>query len=164
VPWFIWLLIAIIALAGEVMSTALVLVYVGVAAAITALLAAANLPPTLQFIVFIPLTLALITIVRPRSLALLGGVQPHRQLSSHIHLVDRVAIVEEEVSDHGGMVRFGTGEFWSARSYPPGTKQPKGQEVRIMYVNGLTAYVSAPTESGRLPDDLELPGADKEST
>ena len=52
-PWFIWLIIATLAVAGEVVSTALVLVYVGVAAAITALLAAAGVPALLQFIFFI---------------------------------------------------------------------------------------------------------------
>ena len=159
-PWFIWLAIAAIAIAGEMVSTAFVLVYVGVAAAITAVLAAVGVPPVLQLIVFIPLTLALLTLVRPRSLAMLGGATPRRQLTGHSRLVDRVAVVEQEVSDQAGMVRVGPGEYWSARAYPPGVVIPKGTKVRVMFVEGIVVHVSAPSDSGHLP---ELPG-DKEAS
>ncbi|HWE60594.1 MAG TPA: NfeD family protein [Chloroflexota bacterium] len=151
-PWFIWLLIAALALAGEAMSTALVLVYVGVAAAITAVLAAVGVPAVLQFIIFIPLTLALLRVVRPHTLALIGGRRPRLQLSHASRMIDRNAVVEQQVSDDGGMVRLGSGEFWSARAFPPGVVLPKGTLVRVMFVEGVTVYVSTPTESGRLPD------------
>lgn len=150
-PWFVWLVIAVLALVGETVSTALVLVYVGVAAAITAVLAAVGVPAALQFIIFIPLTLVLLQVVRPRSLALLGG-RPHLQLTGHGRLVDRSAVVEQQVSDEGGMVRLGSGEFWSARAYPPGMVLPKGTQVRVMFVDGLTVYVSVASDSGHLPD------------
>lgn len=150
-PWFVWLIIAVLALAGEVVSTAFVLVYVGVAAAITAVLAALGLPALLQFVVFIPLTLVLLRAVRPQTVALLGIKHPAR-LSAHSGLVDRTATVEREVSDDGGMVRLGSGEFWSARAYPPGSTLAVGTRVRVMFVEGVTAYVSTVTESGRLPD------------
>jgi membrane protein implicated in regulation of membrane protease activity len=127
-------------------------VYVGVAAAITALLAALGLPFTLQLVVFVPLTLALLTLVRPRSLALLHGHSQPRTLSAHSKMVDRTAYVESEVSNDRGLVRLGTGEFWTARAYPPGTVIPKGSSVRIMFVDGLTVHVSLPTDSGTLPD------------
>jgi membrane protein implicated in regulation of membrane protease activity len=146
-PWFIWLVIAVLALAGETVSTAFVLIYVGVAAAITALLAALGVPFVLQLVVFIPLTLALLTLVRPKSLALLHSRTPMREISSQSHLVDRVAVAETDVSDVGGMVRLGSGEFWTARSYPPGTQIAKGSSVRIMFVDGLTVHVSLPKDS-----------------
>jgi membrane protein implicated in regulation of membrane protease activity len=152
VPWFIWVIIALAALAGEMYSTAFILAYVGVAAAVTAVLAALGVPLALQLIVFIPLTLALIVVVRPKSLAMLGGRATRHQLTGNSRLVDRSAVVEQEVSDHGGMVRLGSGEFWSARSYPPGVVLAKGTFVRVMFVDGLTVYVSAPTESGKLPE------------
>jgi membrane protein implicated in regulation of membrane protease activity len=152
VPWYVWLLIAVLALAGETASTAFVLLYVGVAAAITAVLAAAGLPFLLQLIVFIPLTLGLLSAVRPRTLALLGRPGPRPQLTGHARLTDRRGVVEQEVSDYGGMVRLGSGEFWSARAYPPGVVLPKGAQVRVMFVEGLTVFVSVPSESGRLPE------------
>ncbi|MDB5076129.1 MAG: rane protein [Chloroflexi bacterium] len=151
-PWFIWLVIAVLALAGETVSTAFVLVYIGVAAAITAVLAALGLPFVLQIVVFIPLTLALLSLVRPRTLSLLHGHAPRRQISSDVRMVDRVAVVEHEVTDDAGMVRLGSGEFWTARAYPPGERIQKGCSVRIMFVEGLTVYVSLPTESGSLPE------------
>ena len=151
-PWFVWLVVALLALVGETVSTALVLVYVGVAAAITAVLAAVGVPAALQFIIFIPLTLVLLQVVRPRSLELLGGAHPRLQLTSHNRLVDRSAVVEQQVSDEGGMVRLGSGEFWSARAYPPGMVLPKGTQVRVMFVDGLTVYVSVAADSGHLPE------------
>jgi membrane protein implicated in regulation of membrane protease activity len=152
VPWFIWLVIAALALAGETVSTAFVLVYIGVAAAITAVLAALGVPFVMQIVVFIPLTLALLSLVRPRTLALLHGNVPRRQITTHSRMVDRAAVVEHEVTDDTGMVRLGSGEFWTARAYPPGVAIPKGSRVRIMFVEGLTVYVSLPTESGSLPE------------
>jgi membrane protein implicated in regulation of membrane protease activity len=151
-PWFIWLLIAVVAMAGEVMSTSFVLVYVGVAAAITALLAAVGVPPVLQFVCFIPLTLALLRVVRPRTVALLGKRRPNLQLGHASRMIDRDAVVEQQVTDDGGMVRLGSGEFWSARAYPPGVVIPQGTQVRVMFVEGVNVYVSVPSESGRLPD------------
>ena len=151
-PWFIWLIIAVLALAGELVSTALVLVYVGVAAAITAVLAAVGVPAIAQFIIFVPLTLVLLRAVRPHTLGLIGGNRPRMQLTGTNHLVDRAAVVEQQVSDQGGMVRLGSGEFWSARSYPPGTVLPQGAAVRVMFVDGVNLHVSVPSESGHLPD------------
>ncbi len=151
-PWFVWLVIAAMALAGEVASTAFILVYVGAAAALTAVLAAFGLPTLLQLVVFIPVTVALLTLVRPLTIARLGGPAHRFQLTGHTRLVDREAVVEEDVSDNAGMVQLGAGEFWSARAYPPGTFIAKGATVRVMFVHGLTVHVSIPTESGHLPE------------
>jgi membrane protein implicated in regulation of membrane protease activity len=151
VPWFVWLAIAALALAGELAGNAFILVYIGVAAALTAVLAALGLPFLLQLVVFIPLTAALLTLVRPRTLERLGNNKPRLQLTGHSRLVDRQAVVEQEVSDDGGMVQLGAGEFWSARAYPPGVTIAKGSTVRIMFVHGLVLHVSLPTESGHLP-------------
>jgi len=152
VPWFVWLIIAAMALAGEVASTAFILVYVGAAAALTAVLAAVGLPTVLQLAVFVPVTVALLTVVRPVTLARIGGPRQPMQLTGHSRLVDRQAVVEQDVSDDAGLVQLGAGEFWSARSYPPGTLIPKGSIVRVMFVHGLTVHVTIPTESGRLPE------------
>ncbi len=160
-PWFIWLVIAVLALVGELAGNAFILVYIGVAAALTAILAALGLPLLFQLVVFIPLTAALLTLVRPRTLERLGMHRPRLQLTGHSRLVDRQAIVEQEVSDNGGMVQLGAGEFWSARAYPPGVTIPKGASVRIMFVHGLVLHVSLPTESGHLP---ALPTGDEMQT
>lgn len=152
--WYVWLwlLVAVVALAGETVSSAFVLLYVGVAAAITAVLAAAGIPFIFQLVIFLPLTLGLLSVVRPRSLALLGRPGPRLNLTGHVGLTDRQGVVEQDVSDAGGMVRLGSGEFWSARAYPPGVVLPKGTRIRVMFVDGLTVYVSVPTDSGHLPE------------
>jgi len=152
VPWFVWLIIAAMALAGEVASTAFILVYVGAAAILTAVLAAVGLPTALQLAVFVPVTVALLTVVRPHTLARLGVPRQPMQLTGHSRLVDRQAVVEQDVSDDAGLVQLGAGEYWSARAYPPGTMIPKGSIVRVMFVQGLIVHVTIPTESGRLPE------------
>ncbi|MGH2386621.1 MAG: NfeD family protein, partial [Chloroflexota bacterium] len=106
-PWFIWLAIAVVALVGEVFGNAFILVYIGVAAGLTAVLAALGLPLLLQLIFFIPLTAVLLTLVRPRTIARLGGNRPRLQLTGHGRLVDRAAVVEQEVTDDGGLVQLG---------------------------------------------------------
>lgn len=156
-PWFIWLVIAVLALAGESVSMAFALVYVGIAAAVTAVFAALGLPLVFQLVVFIPLTIALLTLVRPKSLEFLHGRVPQRQLNGQNAMVHRTAVVEQDVSDSGGMVRVGSGEFWSARAYPPGLSLEKGTKVRIMFVDGLTVHVGPlQTDAGERGTGEEL--------
>ena len=53
----------------------------------------------------------------------------------------------QTVTRDGGMIRVGNAEFWSARANPPVHSIEVGSQVRIAYVDGLTAYV----EPSRLP-------------
>src|ERR671936_665527 len=73
-------------------------------------------------------------------LALAGRV-PHRTLTNQGRLVDRLATVTQTVTSDGGMVRIGNAEFWTARVTPPTERIEVGSTVRIVYVDGLTAYV-----------------------
>jgi membrane protein implicated in regulation of membrane protease activity len=71
----------------------------------------------------------------------LAGRVPHRTLTNQGRLVDRLATVTQTVTSDGGMVRVGNAEFWTARVAPPTEHIAVGSSVRIVYVNGLTAYV-----------------------
>ncbi len=159
--WWLWLLLGVIALAGEAISLALFLLYVGVAAFAAAVLALLGVGPAAQAGVFVALSVLLIGLVRPRMLQALSGRVPHRLLTNQGQLVDRRATVTQEVTPDGGLVRVGTAEFWSARATPPTHRIAVGAAVRIVYVSGLTAYVTPvldpdPSAAAHAPQAAEL--------
>src|SRR5438270_6130280 len=139
--WWLWVLLGVLALAGESISMALFLLYVAIAAFVAALLALLHLGPAAQVGVFVVLSLLLIGLVRPRMLHALAGRVPHRALTNQGRLVDRLATVTQTVTPDGGMIRVGNAEFWTARVTPPLQRIAVGRSVRIVYVDGLTAYV-----------------------
>ena len=139
--WWLWGLVGVLALAGEAISMALFLLYVGIAAFVAALLAILHIGAAAQAGVFVVLSLLLVGLVRPRMLHALAGGVPHRALTNQGRLVDRLATVTQTVTSDGGMVRVGNAEFWTARVAPPTERIAVGSSVRIVYVNGLTAYV-----------------------
>jgi membrane protein implicated in regulation of membrane protease activity len=139
--WWLWVLLGVLALAGESISMALFLLYVALAAFVAALLALLHIGLAAQVGVFVVLSLLLVGLVRPRMLHALAGRVPHRTLTNQGRLVDRLATVTQTVTSDGGMVRVGNAEFWTARVAPPTARIEVGSSVRIVYVNGLTAYV-----------------------
>ena len=149
--WWLWIVLGVLALAGEAASMALFLLYVGVAAFIAAVLSAVGLGGVAQLTVFVALSVLLIGLVRPRMLHALAGRVPHRALTNQGALMDRLATVTQTVTPDGGMIRIGSGEFWTARANPPTPSIAVGSSVRIVYVDGLTAYVDPVTVSSETP-------------
>jgi membrane protein implicated in regulation of membrane protease activity len=153
--WWLWVLLGVLALAGESISMALFLLYVAIAAFVAALLALLHIGLAAQVGVFVVLSLLLIGLVRPRMLHALAGRVPHRALTNQGRLVDRLATVTQTVTPDGGMVRVGNAEFWTARVTPPTERIAVGRSVRIVDVDGLTAYVE-PVAS--IPEVTPAPG------
>ena len=139
--WWLWILVGVLALAGEAISMALFLLYVGIAAFVAALLALVHVGPAAQVGVFVLLSVLLIGLVRPRMLHALAGRVPHRALTNQGPLADRLATVTQTVTPDSGTVRVGNAEFWTARTVPSIQRIEVGTSVRIVYVDGLTAYV-----------------------
>jgi membrane protein implicated in regulation of membrane protease activity len=139
--WWIWVLLGILALAGESVSMALFLLYVGIAAFVAAVLALLGAGVGVQVGVFLALAVGLIGLVRPRMLQVWVGRVPLRALTNQGLGPDRVATVVQDVTLDSGSIRVGNAEFWSARSIPPTQRIEAGSTVRIVYVDGLTAYV-----------------------
>src|SRR5919204_1687840 len=118
-PWWLWALLGVLALAGEAISMALFLLYVAIAAFVAALLALLHINVAAQVGVFVVLSVLLVGLVRPRMLHALAGRVPHRALTNQGRLVDRLATVTQAVTPSGGTVRVGNAEFWTARVTPP---------------------------------------------
>lgn len=139
--WWLWALLGVLALAGEAASMALFLLYVAVAAFAAAVLALFNVGVAAEVAVFVALSVLLIGLVRPRMLQALAGRVPHRALTNQGMLINRVGTVTQAVTADSGMIRLGTGEFWTARANPPATHLDVGSKARVVYLSGLTAYV-----------------------
>jgi membrane protein implicated in regulation of membrane protease activity len=139
--WWIWVLLGILALAGESVSMALFLLYVGIAAFAAAVLALLGAGSVVQLGIFLALAVSLIGLVRPRMLQAWVGRVPHRALTNQGLAPDRVATAVQDITEDSGTIRVGNAEFWSARAVPPTQRIAAGTTVRVVYVNGLTAYV-----------------------
>jgi membrane protein implicated in regulation of membrane protease activity len=100
-----------------------------------------HLPIAVQAVGFLAASLLSMAVLRPaflRRLSLVGGEGYRR----HRGITGESAIVTEEIEAGGkGMVRVGSGEFWTARSLHPDEKIERGTRVKVLDTDGLTALV-----------------------
>lgn len=158
---WLWLVIAVLAGVGEVLTTGLFLAIIAVAAVITALVALV-LPFTLPFAlvetaIFAGMSLGGIVVIRP-VLIRSFGMDSLSHGAGHVtqpQIVGRRATVTRTVDAASGQVRIGDGEFWTARSYDPDDLIPIGASVEVIVVDGLTALVS-PIVPLTLEDDSQF--------
>lgn len=136
----LWLLIAVVGLVGELLTLSFYLVYEALAALATAAVAVVvpNLPAQLG--VFVAVSFLSLFVLRPRTVSYLLRVRPH-QTVAYPDLVGRVVIVRKRITDHGGLVELGGGEFWSARTFLPDATFEVGTEVEVAYRDGLKLVV-----------------------
>lgn len=143
---YLWLLLAVLAAIGEVLTLGLYFASIAGAAAVTAV-AAPFTPLALQVVLFLVLSLVGIAVLRPLVIDALGlGPRSDAALpATHSHLAGRRAVVTRTVDGFGGQIRLGDGEFWSARAYDPDDILAPGRPVEIQVVDGLTALVTPAT-------------------
>src|SRR3954452_11451987 len=114
--WELWLIAAVIAAVGEILTTSFFLAPFAAGAAVAAILAAAGAGGVAQGIGFVLVTGAIFGVVRPIDKRHL--YQPPHLRTGPAAVVGRSAVVLEEidnVSNHGS-VRL-DGEVWTARAY-----------------------------------------------
>src|SRR5438309_1109855 len=116
---WIWLVVAVVAAIGELLSYDLFLGAVAAAALITGVLAVPIHVVALQVVVFAGLSLVGIAFVRPVVKRMLGieGLAHDPGALPQTHLHGRRAVVTELVDASGGQIRIGEGEFWTARPF-----------------------------------------------
>jgi membrane protein implicated in regulation of membrane protease activity/DNA-binding CsgD family transcriptional regulator len=152
--WLIWIALALAALAGEALTTALILASFGIAALVVAPLSLfVGLP--LQIVSFAGLSLLLLVVARPAILRLFPAGDMARILP-WTGPVGRLGTVVERVDQARGQIRIGGGEFWSARALEPGVSIPPGRDVQVVRIQGLTALVQ-PVRSASLESDASGP-------
>jgi membrane protein implicated in regulation of membrane protease activity len=136
--WIIWLILAAVLGAVEIMTTTLAFGLVGIAALIAAGAGFLGAPSVVQFGAFILASGLGLGVARPFALRHIR--HPPLLRTGTAALVGRPAIVLEEVGPHSGRVRIG-GEIWSARSYDETQVIPAGKTVDVMHIEGATALV-----------------------
>lgn len=139
----VWLVVAVLALIGEVLSFDLFLASVAAAAIVTAGLAGV-LSGTLQVVVFAGLSLTGIAFVRPAIKQALGIESRQRDGGAAVNsrLVGRRGVVTRAIDCDVGQIRVGEGEFWTARAFDPAQTISPGTEVDVLLVDALTAVVA----------------------
>jgi membrane protein implicated in regulation of membrane protease activity len=138
VAWIVWLIVAAVLGAAELLTTTFALGIIAVAALVAAGVGALNLGLPFQLAAFAVASAAGLGFVLP--VARRHVKQPPLLKTGPAALVGRSASVLEEVTGHGGRVRIG-GEVWSARSYDETLVIPVGRTVDVMQIEGATALV-----------------------
>jgi membrane protein implicated in regulation of membrane protease activity len=136
--WAIWLVLAALLAAGEVVTTGFILGPLAVAAALAALASALGLGLAVSIIVFIAVSIASLALLRPVAKRHLRT--PAALRTGTAALVGAPAYVLERVDSLGGRVKIG-GEVWSARAFFDDQVLEPGTRVEVAKIEGATALV-----------------------
>lgn len=138
VALIIWLILAVVLGAAELMTVTLTLGLIAVAAVAAAVTGAVGLPVPIQILTFVGVSAAGLGVVRPIAKRHLR--QPPVLRTGTAALVGRTALVLHQTDRHGGRIRIG-GEEWSSRSYDETLVIPVGATVDVIQIEGATALV-----------------------
>ena len=107
----IWIALAALFFIGEMLTTGFFLLWFGVGASVSAVLNYLGFDPLVQFVTFIIISLVLIGISRPFAKRITKD-SPKKAAADR--LIDKEALVIEEVTPHkGGLVKI-DGDIWKA--------------------------------------------------
>jgi membrane protein implicated in regulation of membrane protease activity len=136
-----WAALAALAFVGELITVSFFLLFFSLGAVVGLLAALLGFGITVQAVGFLAASVLSMVILRPAFLNRLSLGSGERYLG-HRGITGKSAVVTEEIEAGGtGMVRVGSGEFWTARSLHPDEKIERGTKVRVLDTDGLTALV-----------------------
>jgi membrane protein implicated in regulation of membrane protease activity len=136
-----WAALAALAFVGEVLTVSFFLLFFSLGAIVGLIAAMFGLPLAVQALGFVVASLLSMAVLRPALLNRLS-LRGSEGYSGHRGITGESAVVTEEIEAGGkGMVRVGSGEFWTARSLHPEEKIVRGTRVRVLDTDGLTALV-----------------------
>ena len=136
-----WAVLAALAFVGELLTVSFFLLFFSLGAVVGLVAALFGFGITAQAVGFVVASVLSMAILRPALLnrLALGSGEGYRR---HRGITGENAVVTEEIEAGGkGMVRVGSGEFWTARSLHPDEKIERGTRVRVLDTDGLTALV-----------------------
>ncbi len=136
-----WAVLAGLAFVGELLSVSFFLLFFSLGGAVALVLSLLGLGLVGQVLGFIVASVLSMVILRPallNRLALRGG----EGYSGHRGITGASAVVTQAIEAGGkGTVRVGSGEFWTARALYSRGRIEKGETVRVLDTDGLTALV-----------------------
>ncbi len=136
-----WAALAALAFVGEVLTVSFFLFFFSLGAVVGLVVALLGQGIVVQAVGFVAASLLSMAILRPALLNRLS-LRGSEGYTGHRGITGESAVVTKEIEAGGkGMVRVGSGEFWTARSLHPGEKIERGTRVRVLDTDGLTALV-----------------------
>ncbi|MEA2132208.1 MAG: hypothetical protein QOC68_117 [Solirubrobacteraceae bacterium] len=140
-PWVLWLIAAAILGLGEIATSGFFLAPFAVGALLAALISAAGAGTAISLIVFLGVSVAALTALRPLARAHLK--MPAQLRTGTAALVGRSATVVERIANREGVGCVSIeGEVWTARAYDEDDVIEAGQRVQVLEIRGATALVS----------------------
>jgi membrane protein implicated in regulation of membrane protease activity len=145
--WVVWVVVAVVLLIAEATTSAFVAVYFGVAALVTAAIAAAGPGIPVQLLAFAILSVGSLLLTRPALKRAAGKATGIR--TGVDAMQGRIGVVTRAIAElEPGQVKVG-GETWTARCYYDEEAIPVGSRVEVVKVEGVTALViPAPSPRG----------------
>jgi membrane protein implicated in regulation of membrane protease activity len=145
--WVVWVVIAVVLLVAEATTSAFVAVYFGLAALVTAAIAAAGAGTPVQLLAFAILSVGSLLLTRPALKRAAGRTTGIR--TGVDAMQGRIGVVTRPIGElEPGQVKVG-GETWTARCYYDEEAIPAGSRVEVVKVEGVTALViPAPSPRG----------------
>lgn len=139
--WVIWVILAVVFGAGEIVTTSFFLAPFGIGAGAAAIVAAIGAGAVASAAVFILVSVLMLLFVRPIARAHLK--MPAQLRTGTAALIGRRAMVLERISNDEavGSVRI-DGEVWTARAYDDDEVIEAGRPVTVVEIKGATALVS----------------------
>lgn len=136
--WVVWLVVAAVLGALELMSLTLILGFAALAAIAAGMVALAGADGWIQLVIFSAALLVLLVVVRPIALR-------HRQSTPALRtgvdaLLGQVAVALTDIDRDDGQVKIG-GEVWTARA--AAQLISAGARVRVVAIEGATALVES---------------------
>ena len=135
----VWVLLAVILAAGEVMSLSLFLAPFAVGALLGAVADLAGASTAAAIIVFIVSSGVLLGFVRPIARRHLRT--PAQLRTGTAALIGKTALVTERIDATAGAVKL-EGEIWTARPYDGDEVFEPGSRVHVIEIRGATALVT----------------------
>ena len=136
--WQAWLGLAVALGALELFSLDLILLMLAAGALVGMITALVGLDVWVQMLAAVVASVAALGLVRPSVVKRLHS-GPTLTVG-HESLLGTQAVVVEEVSWKGGLVRIG-GELWTARPYDEEQVIEVGRKVDVFQIKGATAFV-----------------------
>jgi membrane protein implicated in regulation of membrane protease activity len=139
--WVFWLIAAVFAAVGEILTTGFFLAPFALGAVVAALADLAGLPGEVQAVAFVAATAAGFALVRPIARRHLHT--PAQIRTGTAALVGRPATVVQRIANDEsvGQIRL-DGDVWTARSYIDDEVLPVGTKVHVVAIRGATALVA----------------------
>ena len=137
--WVIWVVLAALLVAGEVVAAfTFILGPLALAAIVPALVAVAGGSLELQIGSFIVASIASLALIRPIARRHLRT--PLQTRTGTAALIGSRAVVLDRVDADSGQVKIG-GEVWTARPYDEDDVYDPGTRVEVIKIDGATALV-----------------------